>query len=249
MLIILTVEVKIEMNKSKRTAYQRAREKTLAQYSSFKEKRDFYKRGGNSKGNKRKAIRKELEEELRKKNLQLNQRMYRLEKEGLEHQSQVYKFISKHVDKSRKPRKTVSKNQIAKMDDTMLLKEINDTYQQLLTATSTKQGIQEVESRRLEMSAESFKHIEGFNEESKASQEEIKRAWKNTMTNNDLYKAFSDDWIPSMEIQDLWYNHVIKNKDVTDEQFVNIVLKSQKNKESGFKLHKKLMTSGKTPLK
>lgn len=237
------------MDKSKRNSYQRAREKTLAQYSSFKEKRDFYKRGGNSKGNKRKAIRKELEEELRKKNLQLNQRMYRLENQGLQQQSQVYKFLSKHVDKSRKPRKTVSKKQISKMDDTMLMKELNDTYAQLLTATSTKQGIEEVESRRLEMSAESFKHIEGFNEESKSSQQEIKRAWKNALNNNNLYQAFEDDWIPSMEIQDLWYNHVIKNKDVTDEQFVNIVLKSQKNKESGFKLHKKLLESGKKPLR
>lgn len=238
-----------KLSKTKKSAYQRARDKTLAQYSSFKEKRDKYNKRNRSKGDKLKVSRKELEEELRKKNLQLNQRMYRLEKEGLEQQSQVYKFLSKHVDKSRKARKTVSKNQIAKMDDTMLIKELNDTYQQLLTATSTKQGIQEVESRRLEMSAESFKHIEGFNEETKATQEEIKRAWKNAMTNNDLYKAFSDDWIPSMEVQDLWYTHVIKNKDVSDEEFVNIVLKSQKNKESGFKLHKKILESGKKPLR
>lgn len=177
-------------------------------------------------------------------NKQLNQRFYRLEKAGLEKQSQAYKFA---LDENNR-RYTVSENKIANMTSEEVLEMVKNTLRKLATVTSTKVGIRETEKRRKEMSANAFENLSAFMGEDRETRNKIKDAWKKTLENKELYELFDNEWIPSDSVLELWYNNVYSGN-VSEESFMEFMKDARKKRMPPHKIEKNLRSGGYKNLK
>lgn len=98
---------------------------------------------------------KELAKEVKQMSKQINQRYYRLEKQGLENDSYAYKLSKKETGKS-KPRYTESLNKLEDKPLDTLYQESIDIFSKLFSKTSKIGGVKEIQEKRINKAIESL---------------------------------------------------------------------------------------------
>lgn len=205
----------------------------------FEEYKQLQRRTARAKGSTNK---KELADFTKRINKQLNQRFYRLEKQGIEKSSQAYQYAKKEGQ----TRYTVSEKKLMGMTTPELLEMAKNSLQKLATTTSTKSGIDLAEQKRIEMSANALDEILFY--DNTVDKSEVKKTWKEAVENSKIYETFNNEWVPSDAVIELWYNHVYKGN-VSEESFIQFMKDSQKTSTPPHILERKLKAKGIKALK
>ena len=103
---------------------------------------------------------KELAKEVKQMAKQINQRFYRLEKQGLENDSYAYKLSKKETGKT-KPRYTESLNKLEDKPLDTLYQESMDIFSKLFSKTSKIRGVKEIQEKRITKAIENLEFSAG----------------------------------------------------------------------------------------
>lgn len=103
---------------------------------------------------------KELAKEVKQMSKQINQRFYRLEKQGLETDSYAYKLSKKETGKT-KPRYTESLNKLEDKPLDTLYQESMDIFSKLFSKSSKIRGVKEIQEKRINKAIENLEFSAG----------------------------------------------------------------------------------------
>ena len=104
---------------------------------------------------------KELAKEVKQMAKQINQRFYRLEKQGLENDSYAYNLSKKETGKT-KPRYSVSLNKLEDKPLDTLYQESMDIFSKLFSKTSKIRGVKEIQEKRVNKAIENLEFSAGI---------------------------------------------------------------------------------------
>lgn len=104
---------------------------------------------------------KELAKEVKQMAKQINQRFYRLEKQGLENDSYAYNLSKKETGKI-KPRYTESLNKLEDKPLDTLYQESMDIFSKLFSKTSKIRGVKEIQEKRITKGMETLEYNIGI---------------------------------------------------------------------------------------
>jgi hypothetical protein len=172
---------------------------------------------------------KGLARTVQKKAKQINQRLYRIEKQGLSKSSYAYR---RTIEEEDKPRYTTSLNKLNKMTRQELVQQAYNIQSKLSSTTSTIRGTKALNEKRISLSLEALRN-------------EINKTREDIEINEDDFKKFleqgggeilNNKFYDSTQVIEDWQDNI--KKGVSTEQFISSYNEYVQQEEEAFNYQK-----------
>ena len=168
---------------------------------------------------------KGLAREVQKKAKQINQRLYRIKKQGLSKSSYAYR---RTIEEEDKPSYTTSLNKLNKMTRKELVQQAYNIQSKLSSSTSTIRGTKALNEKRLSLSLEALRN-------------EINRTRDDIEINKDDFIKFleqgggeilNNKFYDSTQVIEDWQDNI--KKGISTNQFINTYNEYVQQEEEAF---------------
>lgn len=168
---------------------------------------------------------KGLAREVQKKAKQINQRLYRIEKQGLSKSSYAYR---RTIEEEDKPRYSTSLNKLNKMTRKELVQQAYNIQSKLSSSTSTIRGTKALNEKRVSLSLEALRN-------------EINRTRDDIEINKDDFIKFfeqgggeilNNKFYDSTQVIEDWQDNI--KKGISTNQFINTYNEYVQQEEEAF---------------
>lgn len=172
---------------------------------------------------------KGLARTVQKKAKQINQRLYRIEKQGLSKSSYAYR---RTIEEEDKPRYTTSLNKLNKMTRQELVQQAYNIQSKLSSHTSTIRGIKALNEKRISLSLEALRN-------------EINKTREDIEINEDDFKKFleqgggeilNNKFYDSTQVIEDWQDNI--KKGISTDQFISSYNEYAQQEEEAFNYQK-----------
>jgi hypothetical protein len=168
---------------------------------------------------------KGLAQTVQKKAKQINQRLYRIEKQGLSKSSYAYR---RTIEEEEKPRYTTSLNKLNKMTRQELVQQAYNIQSKLSSTTSTIRGTKALNEKRISLGLEALRN-------------EINKTREDIEINEDDFKKFleqgggeilNNKFYDSTQVIEDWQDNI--KKGISTEQFISCYNEYVQQEEKAF---------------
>lgn len=168
---------------------------------------------------------KGLARTVQKKAKQINQRLYRIEKQGLSKSSYAYR---RTIEEEEKPRYTTSLNKLNKMTRQELVQQAYNIQSKLSSTTSTIRGTKALNEKRISLGLEALRN-------------EINKTREDIEINEDGFKKFleqgggeilNNKFYDSTQVIEDWQDNI--KKGISTDQFISSYNEYVQQEEKAF---------------